>query len=427
MITKNKSVTTKHSTIQVSPLSLSHFYPKGTVYFYGYPSGEEDGFTNLDSPMSEEAIAARVNSCLGEHMYAVNFYNSLPHAVSSSVHEALQLPAVHPTQIISLPASIDHATLGSARNKYVKEYLLAYTKPKSLVMAQPYVCEDFKAHSLIDTTLSTWLNDKSNMSQYLPEHLLPTQYGTFAGGAALARAADRLQAPVVIKLATSGGGDGVYICRDDKTLKSTVARLKNSTQTIYVEAYIEAVANYGIQFGIPHHDAPVQILGISEQIVTNDGEFLGGKILAKQSKEHRLLSNVVHTLITDTLPFVKNLGWFGVGCFDVLVDSNKNTYIIDANFRMTGMTAYHFMNQNKQIPHRALSFSAEFTGSEHEITRAFQEHVARRKVRIISLTRHETNWKINACILHKTESELGKTIAALHKKDVRSATFLQYI
>ena len=73
---------------KVSPtrkITLSDFFPKDTVYFYGYPSGEDSGFLNLVHPSIEELVAARPLSCLGDSLSVLCFTATSKKAINPKI------------------------------------------------------------------------------------------------------------------------------------------------------------------------------------------------------------------------------------------------------------------------------------------------------------------------------------------------------
>lgn len=426
MITKNMSVRIARSTKKLPPVSLSDFYPKGTIYFYGYPSGTDSGFLNLDPPSSEELIAARPNICLGANMSVINFCASSEERISQDVLMALQLQQPAQTQIRTLPSTITHDVLGIQRNEAVQAFLHNTVPSGMLAMAQPYVDESFRALCRIDPHLTSWLNDKAHMTHYIAPDTLPAQYGLYTSGAELVQCIADIPVPCVVKLTSSGGGDGVYICKSATALASAATKLARIEGTIYVEQYIQTVRNYGVQFGVPHDDGDIKILGISEQIVSESGEFLGGIVSKNQTKAYRQLEHILHMMLQDTLPFVKNLGWHGVGCLDVLTDREGKAYIIDANFRMTGMTAAHFLNCNNAIQRHALVLTADFCGNKQQLMQALVPFVNSGQLRVIALTRTKNNWKINACVQYGSITERRLVARSLIGNNLTSKTLHMY-
>jgi hypothetical protein len=398
----------KHLRRERSRYTLSKYFPRGTNYFYGYPSGEESGFLNNVPPSIEELVSARPLVCAGENVTVITFANTVRSDVHNVVERHLGTKRINQRQTRIFPAHIDENVTGKKRNTHVKESLKDLVRPGSLVMAQPFLDKDMRHLFQISPRLTNWLNDKKNMTSFIPEKLLPQRYMSFKDGQALFNTRRSIPLPSVVKVSSSSAGDGVYICHDEQTLNSTKQHLKNTTGTIVIEQYIEAVANFGIQFGIPHdHALPIDIIGVNQQLTTPGGEFVGGIVDAKQ--QHEELKSLKNILLNEVLPHVRELGWYGVGCFDVLPDRYGNFYIIDSNFRMTGMTAYLMLAANKQINTSLLSFGGEFKGTLNDFERiitGISPPKDRKKIHILALTEVNGVCRCNGAILFEDQSTL---------------------
>jgi hypothetical protein len=78
-------------------------------------------------------------------------------------------------------------------------------------------------------------------------------------------------------------------------------------------------------------------------VTASDGEFLGGFIL--QGEKNKKIKKIKKMITNEILPKIQKMGWYGVGGLDVLLTTNGKFYIIDSNFRTTGMTAYIFLTK----------------------------------------------------------------------------------
>lgn len=416
---------TKVTRSKVSPtkkITLSDFFPKDTVYFYGYPSGSEAGYVNLDPPTAEEIIAARINLCAGNNIKVVNFSTTTRVQIGSDILSALELDKLDSKQIIVLPSEINTEVNVRKRNILIRDFLMANVEKGMLIMAQPFLDKDFRAHSQIDPKVTVWLNDKKNIKDFIHKDLLPKQYGLFKDGQELSDNILSLKAPVVIKLTSSGGGDGVYLCQTDKEILETTNKLNDFAGTILAEKFITAKRNYGVQFGIPHNSNPINIIGISEQITNPEGEFLGG-IVKSDVKIPSVLNPVINSLLRDILPFAKRLGWYGVGCVDVLVDSDNNAYIIDFNFRMTGMSTFLMLRANGAISGNIMSFSGEFVGKGSELVRVLRPLINQSELKLISISKNSDHWRLNGCLSYRNIKELHRNIKYLNNNMIFSKAF----
>lgn len=109
---------------KVSPtrkITLSDFFPKDTVYFYGYPSGEESGFLNLVPPSVEELVAARPLRCLGSGMKALCFSATTSTSIDSSILKSLKLNDKE-NQVINFPKTYKRKTIRKTKKYRDKKF-----------------------------------------------------------------------------------------------------------------------------------------------------------------------------------------------------------------------------------------------------------------------------------------------------------------
>lgn len=403
--------------------SLSNYFPEGTQFYYGYPAGEDSGFLNKVTPAVEELVAARANSCAGKHVSVINFAATTSQVVPFQILNDFAVPQISAKQSIILPKEIDLSLEGEKRNKAVKKALKKQIKPGFLVMAQPYTDSDLANLYQIPAETTAWLNDKSNMSSYINADMLPKRYQVFASGAEFYGAYETLPLPAVVKASLSSSGDGVCLCFTKEDMKEAAEKFVHLKGNILVEQYIKVVTNYGVHFGIPHNKkAKISIIGVNEQLTTEKGEFIGGII--RSSIIPRELQKAVKHLEYDILPKVREKGWYGIGGFDVLVDEDGNPYFIDSNFRMTGMSAYHFLLANKVLERPIAAFSGQFVGSAEELQEKLysyaSKHANDKFLQLITISKHEDTWRFNGTISFITQEDLRERAKLILEAGVTS-------
>ena len=118
-------------------------------------------------------------------------------------------------------------------------------------MAQPFLDEQLISKYQIPPAVAIWCNDKKNMPLYIDSEYLPTRFAVFEGGKAFVESTTTLPLPCVVKVSSSAGGDGVRICRTPLMLSAAKKRFQHIQGTIFIEQYIHASCNIGVQFGIP--------------------------------------------------------------------------------------------------------------------------------------------------------------------------------
>lgn len=390
------------------PISLSRYFPRGTNYFYGYPSGEDSHFFNGVPPASEELVAARTLVCAGEHVRPVVFSPAIEPRITRILKDSLGVACAERDNVITLPAHITHGIVGKERNTMIKQALRDLSGHGDLVMAQPFLDPQLLDRFQIHPELTIFLNDKKNLPAYVPQAYLPERYGDYVSGSAFAASSNQIPVPCVVKVSSSSSGDGVRICRTADQLEKAKNEYASVSGTIIVEQFIQVAQNFGIQFGIPSDNKKkVEIIGVSEQLTTPEGEFIGGiidplRLFPEIDGINRLLLNFV-------LPAVREMGWYGVGGFDVLIDKDGKFFMEDPNFRMTGMTPYICEARNGIIRKSMVSFIATFQGTEEEFQRTFvplaREGGQAQMVHVIALTQHEGTFRMNAAMYFDQEDE----------------------
>lgn len=404
--------------------SLSDYFTAGSVYFYGYPAGTDSDFLLRVPPVTEELVAARALSCAGPEVSVVTFAATQPPILDQRLANDFGLPGLTTKQTIILPSEITSAVKGAKRDRMIMDALKRLVPEGELIMAQPYNDESMSKSYQIRPAIIGWLNDKLNMSHYIPNELLPKRLAFFSSGRGLAEAARSLDLPCVIKVSSSSSGDGVYICRSPEDINHAVKQLNNLGVKIFVEEYIEAQRNYGLHFGIPANpDKPIDIIGANEQVTTPAGAFIGGKISSTELPNE--LKTAAKTLKNHILPTVRALGWHGVGCFDVIMTADGQPRFIDCNFRMTGMSAYHFLLSEEHFKSPLLGFAGKFHGNQTELKRALSNLAAvgspNRCIQLIALNHHSGVWNFNAALTYESDFELKQKAYELLAAGIKSS------
>lgn len=426
---RNKTTFDDHkSPYDTSKVSLSRYFPKGTTYFYGYPSGDDSGFLNKVPPSVEELVSARPLACAGEDLKIVVFADAVNSRTVGEISGKLGTRLADKKQIVAFPRSVDVTLVGNKRNSHVKHHLKQLVEPGSLVMAQPFLDADLEHLYQIPPMLSNWLNDKQNMINYLPESLQAQRYASYQNGAEFAADTTKPTLPCVVKVSSSSAGDGVYICYTAREFKTVKKELQATPGAVFVEQFINAVENFGIQFGIPHDiSEEIEIIGTNRQLTTPEGEFIGG--IVDRSRKHPELEGVKQKLIHEILPTVRQFGWYGIGCFDVLVDDQGRCYIIDCNFRMTGMTAYLMLAANEAIDQPLVSFNGSFEGSLKNLRKTLDylavSNKVDRLVHVLALTERDGVCNFNAALLFHDYQKVADHASQLLRAGISSKALEQ--
>lgn len=413
--------------------SLSTYFPKGTQYFYSYPSGESSHFLNKVPPTVDELVAARALCCAGPKVSVVSFASTAAPQIDHDLLQALAIPEIPADRLTLLPQNINISLCGKERNDAIMTALAKSVAPGSLVMAQPYVDKELESLYEIPPHLTIWLNDKSHMHEYIKSSMMPERLAQYASGADFANDRTLLSRrkilPCVVKVSSSSSGDGVYICHTKDDIAKAQDDVRLIDVTVLIERFIVPVKNYAVHFGIPFDKSqPIDIIGFNEQLTTDDGEFLGGLISNESFPD--TLQSVKEYLQHTVLPTIRNMGWYGIGGYDVIVDADGNTFLIDGNFRMTGMSAYHFLVANGTITKPLVSFSGQFKGSRKDFETAIMPFAgkdsAARTIQLIAISRHDNEWHFNGALLYRDQDELKQTVQQLRQKGIYSPALEQF-
>ena len=402
--------------------SLSRYFPKSTEYFYGYPAEEDSHFFNGVPPEIEELVAARPLICAGPNVKVFCFRNTLSEPGWSILRNELKTVSIKENQIITFPKSINPRIYGPERNKKLKQALARRATPGKLVMAQPYLSPRLKTHYQIPSNRIIWLNDKKNLSSYIPAKYLPKIYDEFLDGKCFKEAQYKIPLPCVIKVSSSSSGDGVRICKTEKDLRRAKRNFAKLEGIILATEFIEAKRNLGVQFGIPADpEKPIEVINWHEQLVNKKGQFMGGIIENCQNK----FKNLEKILLTKILPEIRKKGWYGIGGFDILITQNSRFCFIDPNFRMTGMTVYDCLTRNKVIKKSCLVFTGMFRGTAKEFRKKIvpiaKKDDLNQILYITTLIKHGKIFRFNAALLFENRKEIPKLIKKVLSKGVISS------
>ncbi len=407
---------------KINTVSLSKYFPRGTVYFYSFPSGEDSNFYNAVPPWKEELVAARPLVSGGDKIRAVTFASSLEDEVWNILKNDLGVELIAKSNIIALPGAIHDEVTGNERNTLLKSALRNLVDHGTLVMAQPFLHEHLEEHYQISPQLVIELNDKKSLMTFFPAENLPHSYRRFGSGPEFVASTEAFPLPCVVKVSSSSSGDGVRICRTPVDLASAKHDFAHLGGTIFVEEFVDTLHNLCIQFGIPvDRSQPIEIIGQNEQLVSPDGDYLGGVVNPK--KALKKIEEVHKILIHQVLPTVRAAGWYGVGGIDVLVSKDERIYFIDPNFRMTAAFTYVCLNKNGKIKKPVASFTGTVdseTNFKKNIIPLATEGVSNQLLSFIALVKHGDIYRFNAGMFFEDDHTLCENAGLLLKLGVRS-------
>ncbi len=407
---------------QYNTYSLSRYFPKGTAYFYGFPSGEDSHFFNAVPPWVEELVAARTNVCAGPSVKAVNFSST---SKTQGLLQEMGTPILPANARFVIDETITANVKGSERNRKIKQSLESLVPPGTFVMAQPLLGEDFNHLYQFDPQKTIHLNDKMNRPDYIPAQYLPETYCKFENGKKFAEYVWEVPFPSVVKVCSSSAGDGVRICYSEKDVETAKQDFLHVESTIFLEQFIVPKHNLCIQFGIPADpNQGIDIIGHNEQLIGSNGQFLGGVVdtthfIPEVKEIYQVLQDII-------LPKVREMGWYGVGGLDVLITEDGAYYFIDSNFRMTATFAFVCLTKNKMITKPVLSFIGSFTGTEADFRKAILPIATmgskNQRLMILGLSESEGTFRFHGGMFFDEPKQIKEKAKALLEIGIGSTT-----
>lgn len=403
-------------------IKLQNYYPQGTTLFYGYPSGEASKFFNDVPPWVEELVASRPLACgldSDAGMRVVSFAATVRDKALRFLADVLgSKVCTEPDRLITLGESIDESILGQERNLAIIASLQERVAGR-LVMAQPFL--DDELDYAIDPRLSVELNDKSRMPEIIPENRLPKRLASFSTGMAFMHSDFSPSFPCVVKVSSSSAGDGVFICRDANQYIQAKMRFNAIQLPIFVEAFVAADQDLGVQFGI-RPDRTCEIIGVNEQVVDANGACIGGVVRPGKT----LPSDFRQELLQVVLPKAAERGWFGIGGFDVRFDGNSWKYI-DPNFRPTALSPFIIQGRNGVVGQCSMmAFIGRIRGDKEVLKRRLEGCARfgddRQVLNVISLIPRPWGYDLNGAVLFDQDEALKENAQALLDLGIQSDT-----
>ncbi|MFA6992597.1 MAG: ATP-grasp domain-containing protein [Candidatus Gracilibacteria bacterium] len=407
-----------------TPLSISRYYPKGTTYFYQFPSGKDSGFFNPYVLAWQEILgAARMLVYAGDAVKVVTFAQSADTESRYLLETLMGTKLSHVKNMVVLPKKIDDKVFGQRRDNLIKKSLKSLIKKKSLIMSQPYIDDEIEKLYQFPSKITFRLNDKLSLPDFVPKEHLPKKYKNFKNGRDFHAENFKIPFPCVVKISSSCAGDGVRICRNVSDFSRAKNDFSKAVHSVIVEEFIEEKLNIGVQFGIPYDKKKsIDIIGFNQQFIDNDGNYLGGIINPK--KKIPVLSKIYKTLKEDILPKARKFGWYGIGGMDVLIDRKNNFYFIDPNFRATAVFPYICIAHNEGITKSMITLTGFYKKSKSE----FMKNVlplarpgSKQLLKVIVLIKTSTGFRFNAGVFFKSTKELAKNADRLLSLGVKSS------
>ena len=208
---------------------------------------------------------------------------------------------------------------------------------QGLIFIDQHVQPDASLHpgvSWVDPSLLSSLNNKRNLSKWVPAEYLPTR--EVCELASLSRIAlQPKRFPLVIKAVTEascGGGYGVRICHNESEIDEA-RHYFSSCDSVIVEDYLAMHKNLCVNYAV-FADGRIEYLGAAQQIINDKLHYLGNWLEPPGGQTSRLIEvgyEIMHKAYQH--------GYRGFAGFDAAVREDGSFHIYDLNFRFNGSTA----------------------------------------------------------------------------------------
>lgn len=234
------------------------------------------------------------------------------------------------------------------------------------------------------------------------------------------------QFPYLIKTSHGLSGEGTYIIQNSSDLRYCLTEVKkyleiNLLDTIIVSEFVpNVVQNYCVQFYVNKTGA-ITLVGTTGQLVTPDGNYLGGVIHYQETEVSRFFE-----LIAAIGHHAHNQGYFGFIGFDVLEDRDGQFYVIDANFRVNGSTPlclqrHTLLGLGKEVAKYSSSYQMD--GTLDRVMATLKPELERRDLLILSALERGKYGKIYTeiygIVAGETLSDLQRIEQTLQQKGLQ--------
>ncbi len=140
--------------------------------------------------------------------------------------------------------------------------------------------------------------------------------------------------PVLIKATAGGGGKGMRVANDEKSLASAIEQAMNEAQAafgnpgVYLEKYIDKPRHVEVQIIGDQHG---NMFHLWERDCSTQRRH---QKLIEESPAPTLPKNVRKELCQAAVRMAKNAGYYNAGTVEFIVDSSNNFYFIEVNARI---------------------------------------------------------------------------------------------
>ena len=181
--------------------------------------------------------------------------------------------------------------------------------------------------------LLAFLNNKANLPELVAPASVPRRT-VVPPEAAAGFDAGAWDLPLVVKVATNesiGGGRGVRVCHSAGELQTAVKEFAGTA--LVIEEFVSIRRSHCVQFATTG-DAGIRYLGAPEQIVRDDGRFVGSWLEPDAD-----VPEAVVQLARTVMEHAVARGYRGFAGVDIALLEDDRFVVLDLNFRMNGSTS----------------------------------------------------------------------------------------
>ncbi len=307
----------------LAPRSLSDLFPPQTfLYMHADPCDVKWVF-GVD-PVRTDSMGSAIVGIAGKLPLVAHYAGATPEILELFERAGVSLPE----QLLTFRSREDGIRI--AREQMARGQRLAY--------AYPPVPELRSAPELLfPAGLYSRLNNKLNLTRYVPEEAAPRRF--LLQPEAIAQGTlSQLPYPLFLKAAqpgASGAGRDVRVATDDASWRAALdwfACRRDELDCVVVEEGINVVTSWCL--GVSILEDRIEHLGSAIQLFLRPSVQNGNLIDPKQPPPPAMLDLALHISAK-----AQSEGYRGVAGFDMGVDPDGRCFVFDLNFRLNGSTA----------------------------------------------------------------------------------------
>ena len=179
-----------------------------------------------------------------------------------------------------------------------------------------------------------------------------------------------IRPPCIVKLSHGYAGLGNFLIRSQSDEQEMRAQLQNQwpDATLVVNSIIEGiVGDFGIQFYL-RRDGEMIWLGLTEQKFNQQNRWCGGTYSSHLQTE---LLEPFAAIVEATGAYLHSQDYFGVVGIDILRDAQGQSYLVDVNPRLTGVSPFlmtsRILDRDQGLEEGIYQASVQFDGSLEQL------------------------------------------------------------